>query len=63
MTGAYRVMRERGILDSEDTKGGKYGAMNDARWEGFFKDVVAAGVLPATLEFRKAYTLQFVKEP
>ena len=62
MTGAYRVMRERGILDSEDTKGGKYGAMNDARWEGFFKDVVAAGVLPATLEFRKAYTLQFVKD-
>ena len=48
--------------DSSDTRGGRYGAMSDVRWEAFFKDMVAASALPPTLEYRKAYTLQFVKD-
>ena len=58
----HKVMRERGLADSADTRGGKYGAMSDARWESFYREMVAVGALPPTLEYRKAYTLQFVKD-
>lgn len=36
--------------------------MTDARWETFFKDMVAAGIYPADLDYRKAYSLRFVNE-
>lgn len=36
--------------------------MSDARWESFYRDMVAVGALPATLDYRKAYTLEFVKD-
>jgi hypothetical protein len=32
------------------------------RAESFHKEMVAAGALPATLDYRKAYTLQFVHD-
>ena len=48
--------------ESPDTRGGRYGAMTDARWEAFFKEMSASGALPATFDYRKAYTLQFVKD-
>ena len=36
--------------------------MSDARWEALFKEMSASGALPATFDYRKAYTLQFVKD-
>ena len=62
MEAIHKVIRERGLGESADTRGGRYGAMSDARWESFFKDMAAAGALPAALEYRRAYTLQFVKD-
>ena len=59
---SYRAMRDMGIVDSGDTRGGKIGIMTDARWERFAKEMIAAGVLPANLDWKKAYTLEFVKD-
>ena len=62
MDHSWREMKQRGLIDSGDAKGGKIGIMTDARWEQFAKDMIAAGALPANLEWKKAYTLQFVKD-
>jgi NitT/TauT family transport system substrate-binding protein len=58
----YKTMGERGLLQSPDARGGKYGGMSDARWESFYKEMVEVGALPANIDYRKAYTLQFVKD-
>lgn len=61
MNVSYKIIREAGLVDSGDAKAGKLGVMTDARWEGFLKDMVAAGAL-ASQDVKKAYPLQFVKE-
>jgi NitT/TauT family transport system substrate-binding protein len=40
---------------------GPIGGMTDARWAAFFKVASDQGVYPKTLDYRRAYTLQFVK--
>ncbi len=59
---AYSVakMKEYGIIDSGDTLHLGIGAMTDARWKSFFNKAVAIGLYPADLDYKKAYTLQFV---
>ncbi len=59
---AIKAMKEHGIVDSGDTKQYGIGAMTDARWASFFKSNVEAGVYPADVDFKKAYTLQFVNK-
>jgi NitT/TauT family transport system substrate-binding protein len=61
MAFSHQEMKRRGILDSGDAAGGKIGIMTDARWEQFAKEMQAAGALPASLDWKKAYTLEFVK--
>ncbi|HWG06676.1 MAG TPA: ABC transporter substrate-binding protein [Beijerinckiaceae bacterium] len=53
-------MKEYGIVDSGDTLQGGIGAMTDARMQSFFQKMVSAGVAKADLDYKKAYTLQFV---
>jgi len=53
-------MKEYGIVDSGDTKTLGIGAMTDQRWSDFFKLVASEGLYPADLDYRKAYTLQFI---
>ena len=36
--------------------------MTDARQKDFFDKMVKAGVEPATIDYKKAYTLQFVNK-
>jgi NitT/TauT family transport system substrate-binding protein len=36
--------------------------MTDARWEQTFRLLSETGVLPADFDYRKAYTLQFVRD-
>ena len=57
---ARSKMKEYGIVDSGDTKTLGIGAMTDARWSNFFKLVAAEGLYPADLDYRKAYTLDFI---
>jgi NitT/TauT family transport system substrate-binding protein len=33
--------------------------MSDARWKSFFDTMTAAGVYPAKLDYKAAYTLEF----
>jgi NitT/TauT family transport system substrate-binding protein len=61
---AYGIakLKEYGIVDSGDAKIYGIGAMNDARWQDFFNTMSIAGVYSKDLDFRKAYTLQFVNK-
>jgi NitT/TauT family transport system substrate-binding protein len=59
---AYSVaaMKKYGIVDSGDALTLGIGAMTDARMRAFFDEMVRAGVAKSGLDYRKAYTLQFV---
>jgi NitT/TauT family transport system substrate-binding protein len=57
---ARETMKEYGIVDSGDAKTNGIGAMTEARWRDFFDTMVKAGVYPADLDFRRAFTLEFV---
>jgi NitT/TauT family transport system substrate-binding protein len=59
---SWREMKRLGLIDSGDAAGGRIGIMTDARWERFAKEMQAAGALPASLDWKKAYTLEFVKD-
>ena len=61
---AYSIakMKEYGIVDSGDTIKGGVGAMTDARMKSFFDQMVASGVVKAGIDYKKAYSLQFVNK-
>ncbi|MEM1352880.1 MAG: ABC transporter substrate-binding protein [Pseudomonadota bacterium] len=59
---AIEAMIENGIVDSGDTLELGIGAMTAERSESFYNDMVAAGVLPAGLQFQKAYDLTFINQ-
>jgi NitT/TauT family transport system substrate-binding protein len=55
-------MKEFGIVDSGDSIKLGIGAMTDARVKSFFDKMVRAGVVKAGLDYKRAYTLQFVNK-
>lgn len=55
-------MKEYGIVDSGDTLKLGINAMTDARQKSFFDKMVKAKVVDAALDYKKAYTLQFVNK-
>jgi NitT/TauT family transport system substrate-binding protein len=55
-------MKQHGIVDSGDAIKGGIGAMTDARMKSFFDKMVASGVVKAGIDYREAYTLQFVNK-
>jgi len=59
---AYGIakIKDYGIVDSGDAKTDGIGAMTEARWHDFFDMMAKAGVYPQDLDFRRAFTLQFV---
>lgn len=57
-----KAMKAYGIVDSGDSKTLGIGAMTDARWKRFFDFAVKAKVYDASLDYKKAYTLQFVNK-
>ena len=59
---SIQAMKDGGIADSGDGKTLGIGAMTDARWKDFFDTMVKAGVYPAGLDYKQAYTLQFVNK-
>ncbi len=59
---AIATMKEHGIVDSGDTETMGIGAMTDAKMEDFFQKMVEAGVVPADLDYKAAYTTQFVNK-
>jgi NitT/TauT family transport system substrate-binding protein len=61
---AYSIakMKEFGIVDSGDSVKLGIGAMTDARVKSFFDKMVRAGVVKPGLDYKRAYTLQFVNK-
>jgi NitT/TauT family transport system substrate-binding protein len=59
---AYGIakIKRYGVVDSGDAKKDGIGAMTDARWKDFFDTMAKAGLYPADMDYKKAYTLQFV---
>lgn len=59
---AYGIakIKQYGVVDSGDAKTMGIGAMTDARWRDFFDTMAKAGLYPADMDYKKAYTLQFV---
>jgi NitT/TauT family transport system substrate-binding protein len=55
-------MKEFGIVDSGDAVKLGIGAMTDARLKSFFDTMVRVGVVKPGLDYRRAYTLQFVNK-
>src|SRR5664279_687472 len=53
-------IKEYGLVDSGDTLKLGVGAMTDGRVKEFYDSMVKAGVVKPGLDFKKAYTLQFV---
>ena len=59
---AIRVMNENGIVMSGDAQRLGVGAMTHERWQSFYEGMRDAGVYPPGLDFRRAYTLDFVNK-
>jgi NitT/TauT family transport system substrate-binding protein len=61
---AYSVakMKEYGIVDSGDTLKLGIGALTDARMKSFFDKMVRVGVTKPKVEYRRAYSTQFVNK-
>ena len=55
-------MKEYGIVDSGDSVKLGIGAMTDTQWKSFFDKMVRAGVVKPSLDYKRAYTLQFVNK-
>jgi NitT/TauT family transport system substrate-binding protein len=60
---AREKLKSYAIVDGGDAKTGGIGAMTDARWKTFFDMASGQGVYPKTLDYKAAYTLQFVTPP
>jgi NitT/TauT family transport system substrate-binding protein len=52
-------LRERAMVKSGDALQAGAGAMSDARWKRFFETMSGAGIYPASLDYKAAYTLRF----
>jgi NitT/TauT family transport system substrate-binding protein len=62
MAYALKVMNERGVVKSGDALKLGIGAMTDERWKRFYETMTAAGAFPAGVDYKKAYSLEFVNK-
>jgi NitT/TauT family transport system substrate-binding protein len=58
---ARAKLKTHGLVDGGDARSLGIGVMADARWAEFFRVASAQKVYPADLDYRRAYTLDFVK--
>ncbi len=61
---AYSIakMKEYGVVESGDTLKLGIGAMTDERLKDFYDRMVKAGIVKAGIDYKRAYTLQFVNK-
>jgi NitT/TauT family transport system substrate-binding protein len=61
---AYSIgeMKARGIVLSGDALTAGIGTMNDERWKSFYDAMVKAGLYKPGLDYRKAYTTEFIND-
>ena len=58
---ARAQLKAHGIIDGGDAARLGVGAMTDARWKRFFDTASSQGLYPGSLDWRRAYTLAFLK--
>jgi NitT/TauT family transport system substrate-binding protein len=56
------TLKASGIVDSGDALSLGIGAMTDARWKDFFEKMVSIGLIDARIDWKSAYTLDFVNK-
>jgi NitT/TauT family transport system substrate-binding protein len=56
------TLKASGIVDSGDALSLGIGAMTDARWKDFFDKMVEIGLIDAKIDWKSAYTLDFVNK-
>ena len=61
MEHSHRELRRLGIVESGDAANGRIGIMTDVRWKSFAEEMIAAGAIPANFDWRKSYSLEFIK--
>ena len=59
---AMQRMREMKVVDGGEAAKAGIGAMSDERWKKTADFMIAAGLLKPTTDWKKAYTLQFIKD-
>ena len=59
---AVRAMNENGIVLSGDAERLGAGAMTHERWQAFYETMRDVGLYPAGMDYRKAYTLDFINK-
>jgi NitT/TauT family transport system substrate-binding protein len=59
---AREKLKSYGIVEGGDAASLGVGAMTDARWKTFFDMAAGQGVYPKDMDYRRAYTLQFVQK-
>jgi len=57
---ARAKLKEYGIVDGGDAALYGLGAMTEERWQAFFEVTSAAGVYPSNLDWRQAFTTQYL---
>jgi NitT/TauT family transport system substrate-binding protein len=60
---AIAEMNRYRLATAGDAETAGIGAMTDARWQAFFETMSADGVYPASLDWRRAYSLDFLPPP
>lgn len=58
-----KKMNERGIVESGDARSHGIGAMTEARFASFFKTMSGQGLYKADLDWRRAYSTDFLPGP
>jgi NitT/TauT family transport system substrate-binding protein len=53
-------MQAHGLATAGEATRGGIGVMTDARWQAFFDVMAADGVYPADLDWRKAFSRDFL---
>jgi len=57
-----KTLKDQGIIENAETAKHGLGTMSDERWQSHFEMLAKAGVVPKGLDYRQAYTLQFVNK-
>ena len=60
---AREKLKSYGIVESGDALAAAPDVMSDARWAEFFQVASSQGVYPRDLDYKRAYTLEFVTPP
>jgi NitT/TauT family transport system substrate-binding protein len=57
-----KALKDYQLASGGDAKTMGIGAMTDTRWKEIFDEMVAAKIYPASMDYTKAFTLQFVNK-